>query len=177
MRTTERLLLHPFRDEDLPAWAELNADPEVTRYLGGKPLTRAETDKIAAAVNKRYLAKGSGFLAVERRSDGAFLGAGGLSQETWHPNDLDLGWRLARQYWGHGYATEAAASWLACAFTELDLPRVLSSAETANTKSVAVMQRVGMTFDHEARLEADGATFDAVVYSITQDAWRARTGG
>ncbi|NEA32723.1 GNAT family N-acetyltransferase [Streptomyces sp. SID13031] len=173
MRTTDRLYLRPFRDEDLPAWADLNTDPEVMRYLGGKPLTRAETDEIASAVNSRYEADGTGFLAIERRSDGAFLGAAGLTHESWHPDDLDLGWRLARQYWGHGYATEAAASWLTCAFTDLDLPRVLSSTETANTKSAAVMQRLGMTFDHEALLEEASETFAAVIYSITQQTWKS----
>ncbi|MEU4389634.1 GNAT family N-acetyltransferase [Kribbella sp. NPDC023855] len=172
MRTTARLLLRPFRDDDLPAWAELNADPEVMRYLGGKALSRAESDEIAAAVNRQYVAEGIGFLAIERRTDGAFLGAGGLTREPWHPDDLEIGWRLARAHWGHGYATEAAASWLAYAFTDLDLPRVLASTDTPNTKSVEVMRRIGMTFDHHAVLEADGESFDAVVYSITQAAWR-----
>ncbi|MFI5707695.1 GNAT family N-acetyltransferase [Kribbella sp. NPDC051620] len=172
MLTTERLLLRPFRDEDLPAWAELNTDPEVIRYLGGKPLSRAETDGIATAVNAQYEAEGTGFLAIERRSDGAFLGAAGLTHESWHPDDLELGWRLAREYWGNGYATEAAAAWLAYAFTELELPRVLASTDTPNTKSIAVMERIGMVFDHEARLEEDGEAFDAVVYSITREAWR-----
>jgi RimJ/RimL family protein N-acetyltransferase len=174
--STERLLLRPFRDEDLPAWAELNTDPEVMRFLGGRPLSRAETDGIASAVNEQYLAEGTGFLAIERRSDGAFLGASGLTHESWHPDDLELGWRLARKYWGHGYATEAAASWLAYAFTDLDLPRVLSSTETANSKSIAVMQRIGLTFDHAARLEEDGETFDAVIYAITQQTWRGSHG-
>ncbi|WP_328323271.1 GNAT family N-acetyltransferase [Kribbella sp. NBC_00382] len=177
MRTTDRLLLRPFRDEDLPAWAELNTDPKVMRYLGGKPLSQAETDEIASGVNRQYLAEGTGFLAIERRSDGAFLGAGGLTHEVWHPDDLELGWRLAREYWGHGYATEAAAAWLAYAFFDLNLPHVLASTETANTKSIAVMQRIGMSFDHEARLEEDGEAFDAVVYSITQEAWRGSHGG
>ena len=172
MRTTARLLLRPFRDDDLPAWAELNADPEVMRYLGGKSLSRAESEEIAAAVNRQYVAEGIGFLAIERRTDGAFLGAGGLTRESWHPDDLEIGWRLARAHWGHGYATEAAASWLAYAFTDLDLPRVLAATDTPNTKSVGVMKRIGMTFDHDAVLEADGETFDAVVYSITQEAWR-----
>lgn len=176
MRTTDRLLLRPFRDEDLPAWAELNTDPEVMRYLGGKPLSRAESDAIAAGVNKQYVAEGTGFLAIERRSDGAFLGASGLTHEAWHPNDLEIGWRLARAHWGHGYATEAAASWLAYAFTDLDLPRVLASTDSPNINSIAVMKRIGMTFDHEAVLEADGETFDAVIYSITRENWRAGTG-
>ncbi|WBQ02167.1 GNAT family N-acetyltransferase [Kribbella sp. CA-293567] len=171
MRTTERLLLRPFREEDLPTWAAMNADPAVMEYLGS-PLTRAQSDEIATAVNRRHALDGTGFLAIERRSDGAFLGAGGLQHEPWYPDDMELGWRLAREYWGNGYATEAATSWLEYAFTDLDLAKVISITDAPNARSVAVMQRLGMTFDHAAELEEDGTTFSAVIYSITQEAWR-----
>ena len=172
MRSTERLILRPFRDEDLPEWAAMNADPEVMEYLGGEPLSREHSDGIAAAVNRQYAAEGIGFLAIERRADGAFLGAGGLHREPWYPDDMELGWRLARRYWGHGYATEAARSWLVHAFTELDLPRVISITDAPNAKSIAVMKRIGMTFDHAAELVEDGVPFDAVIYSITRETWR-----
>lgn len=171
MRTTDRLVLRPFRDKDLPAWAAMNADPEVMEFLGGEPLTREKSDWIAGAVNAQHEAEGIGFLAIERRSDGAFLGAGGLQREPWYPDELELGWRLAREYWGHGYATEAAKSWLAFAFTELDLPRVISITDAPNVRSIAVMQRIGMSFDHAAELVEDGVPFDAVIYSITAAAW------
>ncbi len=173
MRTTERLLLRPFQDSDLPAWADLNADPEVTQYLGS-PLTREQSDHLATAINDQYAAEGFSFLAIERRSDGTFLGAGGLSREPWHPNDLEVGWRLARQYWGHGYATEMAESWLDHAFTTLNLPRVLATTDAPNTNSIAVMTRLGMTFDRATELEEDGQKFEAVVYSITREVWRGR---
>jgi RimJ/RimL family protein N-acetyltransferase len=172
MRTTPRLLLRPFQATDLDAWAALNADPEVMRYLGGEPLTREASDRIAEQVNARYAGDGLGFLAVERRTDGTFLGACGLQTEPWYPDDLELGWRLAREHWGHGYATEAAASWLAHAFTDLDVPRVISITDTPNVRSIAVMRRLGMTFDHTAVLEEDGVEFDATIYSITAAAWR-----
>jgi RimJ/RimL family protein N-acetyltransferase len=170
MRTTDRLLLRPFRDEDLPDWAAMNADPEVMQYLG-QPLSRAQSDRIAEGVNAQYVAEGIGFLAIERRSDGALLGAGGLQREPWYPDDMELGWRLAREYWGQGYATEAAASWLEHAFTERSLPRVISITDTPNLRSIAVMKRIGMTFDHAAELEEDGTTFEATIYSITAAAW------
>jgi RimJ/RimL family protein N-acetyltransferase len=172
MRTTGRLVLRPFRDEDLPHWAALNADPEVMEFLGGRPLSGGESDAIADAVNGQYVAEGIGFLAIERRSDGAFLGACGLQREPWYPDELELGWRLAREHWGRGYATEAAASWLEHAFVELDLPRVISITDAPNARSIAVMQRLGMTFDHAAELEEDGIPFDAVIYSITAETWR-----
>jgi RimJ/RimL family protein N-acetyltransferase len=171
LRTTDRLVLRPFRDEDLPSWAELNADPQVMEFLG-PPLTRERSDDIAASANRRYETEGIGFLAIERRSDGALLGTAGLQREPWYPDDLELGWRLARKYWGNGYATEAARSWLDYAFADLELPRVISITDTPNTRSIAVMTRLGMTLDHKAQLEEDGETFDAVIYSITCDTWR-----
>jgi RimJ/RimL family protein N-acetyltransferase len=171
MRTTDRLLLRPYREEDLPAWAAMNADPEVMKYLGGEPLTRAQSDGITEAVNRRYVAEGIGFLAIERRSDGAFLGACGLMHNEWFPDVLEVGWRLAREYWGHGYATEAATSWLNHAFLERSEPRVISITDTPNLNSIAVMKRLGMTFDHEAELVEDGTPFDATIYSITPEAW------
>ena len=169
-RTTERLVLRPFREEDLEPWAAMNADPEVMKYLGGEPLTRAKSDWIAEAVNERYAADGTGFLVIERRADGAFLGACGLQHEPWYPDEMELGWRLAREYWGFGFATEAASSWLSYAFTELKLPRVISITDAPNERSIAVMRRLGMTFDHAAELVEDGVPFDAVIYSISPPA-------
>jgi RimJ/RimL family protein N-acetyltransferase len=170
MRTTERLILRPFQDSDLDAWADLNSDPDVMRYLGG-PLTRAESDREAAGINQQWEADRFGFLAIERASDGAFLGAGGLSREAWYPDTLEVGWRLDRSHWGHGYATEAAAHWLAYGFTELGLPRINSVTDTPNERSIAVMRRLGMTFDHTADLTFGGETFNATVYSMTAEAF------
>lgn len=170
MRTTERLVLRPFRESDLDPWAALNVDPDVTQYLG-PPLSREDSDRTAWAINASYEAQGFGFMAVERRSDGMFLGAAGLSKELWFPDDLEIGWRLAREYWGHGYATEAAASWLDYAFREAGLPRVIAVTDTPNLRSIAVMRRLGMSFDHEAVLEDDGVPFDATVYSLKAEEW------
>ncbi|WP_328999317.1 GNAT family N-acetyltransferase [Kribbella sp. NBC_00709] len=172
MRTTERLVLRPFRDTDLDPWAALNADPDVTQYLG-EPLNRENCDEIAADVNALYEREGFGFLAIERRSDGVFLGAAGLSREQWYPDDLEIGWRLAREHWGHGYATEAAASWLEHGFATLGLPRIIAVTDTPNVRSIAVMRRLGMSFDHEAVLLDDGVPFDATIYSLTAEAWKA----
>jgi RimJ/RimL family protein N-acetyltransferase len=171
VRTTERLVLRPFRESDLEPWAALNADPDVTQYLG-PPLSREDSDRTASAINAFYEARGFGFLAVERRSDGAFLGACGLSKEQWYPDDLEIGWRLAREYWGRGYATEAAVSWLDYAFKEAGLPRVIAVTDTPNVRSIAVMRRLGMSFDHEAVLEDDGVPFDATIYSLKAEEWR-----
>jgi RimJ/RimL family protein N-acetyltransferase len=173
MRTTERLVLRPFRESDLEPWAALNADPEVIEYLG-EPLSREDCDRTAAAINEQYASEGFGFLAVERRADGAFLGACGLSREQWYPDDLEIGWRLAREHWGHGYAAEAAASWMEHGFTTMGLPRIIAVTDSPNQRSIAVMRRLGMTFDHQGMLEEDGVPFEATVYTMTAEAWKRR---
>ena len=141
--TTPRLRLRTFRRDDLPLYAALNADPEVARYLGG-PLSREDSDDIAAWAQECYAREGLGLLAVERRDDGAFLGMCGLHHQASYPDEVEVAWRLARDHWGHGYA-----------------------------RSLAVMRRLGMVFDHEAEIEDMGTVFQAVVYAITSEHWRS----
>ena len=171
--TTPRLLLRTFRRDDLPFYAALNADPEVARYLGG-PLPREDSDDIAAWAQECYAREGLGLLAVERREDGAFLGMCGLHHQESYPDDVEVAWRLAREHWGHGYATEAATGWLDHALGTLDLPHVVSMTDPPNLRSLAVMRRLGMTFDHEAEVEDMGMVFQVVVYAITAEQWRSR---
>jgi RimJ/RimL family protein N-acetyltransferase len=173
---TPRLLLRTFRRDDLSHYAALNADPEVVRYLGGVPLTRRHSDEIAEWAQQCYSDEGIGLLAVERREDGVFLGMCGLHHQQSYPDDVEVGWRLAREHWGKGYATEAATGWLNHAFESLGLPRVISITDPPNERSLAVMRRLGMEFDHEAEIEDEGVVFQAVVYSITADLWRHRAG-
>ncbi len=172
--TTPRLILRTFRQDDLPAYAALNAHPEVVRWLGGEPLTREHSDSIAEWAQELYAEEGIGLLAVERAEDGVFLGMCGLHHLASFPDDVEIGWRLAYEHWGQGYATEAATGWLDLAFGPLGLDRVISTTDPPNVRSLAVMRRLGMTFDREAQIEDEGNLFDAVVYEITAERWRLR---
>jgi RimJ/RimL family protein N-acetyltransferase len=172
--TTARLLLRTFRLDDLPPYAALNADPEVVRHLGGMPLSREYSDDIAAWAQRHFAEDGFGLLAIERRADGAFLGMCGLHHPESYPEEVEIGWRLARGHWGCGYATEAAAAWLDFAFDTLGLPRVISMTVPLNQRSLAVMERLGMAFDHEADIEDDGLAYHCAVYSLTAERWRSR---
>lgn len=174
--TTPRLTLRTFRDDDLSKYAALNEHPEVVRWLGGKPLTREHSDSIAEWAQDLYARQGIGLLAVERLADGEFIGMCGLHHLRSYPDDVEIGWRLAYEHWGNGYATEAATAWLDLAFGPLGLTRVISTTDPPNVRSLAVMRRLGMSFDHEGRVEDEGILFDAVVYSITADQWLARKG-
>lgn len=178
--TTDRLTLRTFRSNDLPLYAALNADPEVTQYLGG-PASRGYSDEIAEWANECYATDGLGLLAIERSEDQQFLGMCGLHEHHWYPDDIEIGWRLAREHWGHGYVTEAAEAWLGHGFGARDLRRVISITDRDNARSVAVMKRVGMSFDHRAELtdEETGEPFEAVIYAIFAEDWqrqRARQG-
>ncbi len=171
--TTPRLLLRTFRQDDLPLYAGLNADLDVMRYLGGAALPRSESDAIAEYANEVYASDGIGLLAIERRTDGQFLGMCGVAFEDWYPEDVQLGWRLAREHWGHGYATEAATAWIGQALGPLGYPRVLAVTDVPNTRSRAVMERVGLTLDHEADLVIEGDPLRAVVYAMTKERWQS----
>lgn len=157
MIRTSRLLLRAFIEADRDPWAAMNADPEVMRHFPGI-LTRAEADAVIERVNGKIAATGVGFWALERQEDGLFLGFAGLNRIT-HANlpihgQWEVGWRLRREAWGHGYATEAGAAALAHGFGQMGLPRILAYTARTNEPSQAVMRRLGMhhvpdmDFDH-----------------------------
>ena len=174
--TTPRLVLRTFRRDDLPAYHALNADPAVYRTLSGAALSRQHCDEIAEWAQECYETEGIGLLAVERAADGAFLGQCGVHHQESYPDELEVAWRFGSPHWGHGYATEAATAWVEYAFDRTQVPRVISMTDHDNDRSLAVMRRLGMTYDHSAHIVDDGEEFDAVVYSVTRAAWLARRG-
>jgi RimJ/RimL family protein N-acetyltransferase len=169
---TERLILRPFRPEDVPPYAALNSDPDTMQYLGG-PRTAAQTEDHCRAANENLASRGFGRVAIQRQADGAFLGMCGLGREIWYPDDLEIGWRLLREARGQGFATEAARAWIDHGFDVLGLPRVISIADIPNVKSIAVMKRLGFTHDHTATLMDGDQQFEAVIYAVTREAWTA----
>lgn len=148
MIETERLILRDFRDEDRDAFAALNADPEIYSWLSG-PISRAASDAMVDRIRASIAEHGFGFWAVERKSDGAFLGFDGLERADDMPFGpvVEIGWRLARSAWGAGYATEAARAALAWGFAHLDVDEIVSFTARGNVRSEAVMRRIGMRRD------------------------------
>jgi RimJ/RimL family protein N-acetyltransferase len=144
--TTTRLRLRPWRDTDRPAWAALNADPEVREFFD-RTLTRAEADATLDRFQADLTGRGWGWWAVELTATGELIGMAGLdpTEDDIPLSGVELGWRLARGQWGHGYATEAARAVIDFAFDTLELPEILAIAAIGNTRSHAVMTRLGMT--------------------------------
>ncbi len=149
MIRTERLLLRQWREEDREPWAALNADPEVMEFFPAT-LDRAEADAAVDRYSSAISERGWGLWAVEL--DGRFVGFTGLSVPRFDAHftpATEIGWRFAREAWGHGYATEAARAVLDYAFGELKLDEVVSMTAVGNLRSRAVMERLGLTRDPE----------------------------
>ncbi|MEW9528193.1 GNAT family N-acetyltransferase [Microbispora sp. NPDC049125] len=172
---TERLVLRRWRHGDRQPFAALNADPAVMEHFPST-LSRAESDALAGRIEAAFAERGFGLWAVE--AGGAFIGFTGLNvpRFTAHFTPcVEIGWRLARPAWGHGYATEAARAALAYGFGELGLAEIVSFTSVTNVRSQAVMRRIGMTrdpqddFDHPA-LDEDSPLRRHVLYRISAPA-------
>ena len=153
---TPRLLLRLWRDEDLPALAAMNSDPRVMEYFP-KTLDRPESDAMAARYRDHFARLGFGFWVVEIPGIADFIGFVGLAVPTFETHFtpcVEIGWRLIPEYWGSGYATEAALASLDFGFRQLGLDEIVSFTAQSNLRSRRVMERIGMSrtpaddFDH-----------------------------
>jgi RimJ/RimL family protein N-acetyltransferase len=149
MLRTERLILRDWREEDLEPFAALNADPAVMEFFPAV-LSRAESDAAAARIRAELAERGFGLWAVEARGVAPFLGFTGLSVPRFGAHFtpcVEIGWRIAREHWGHGYAPEAARAALAFGLERLALPEIVSFTAAGNARSRRVMEKLGMTRD------------------------------
>jgi ribosomal-protein-alanine N-acetyltransferase len=176
---TARTLLRPWRDADAAPFARLNADPEVMRYFEN-PLTQPESDRLAVQLAEHVRRHGFGFWAFEIPGVAEFAGFVGLAHvpitAPFTPA-VELGWRLQRSLWGCGYASEGAKAAAAFGFGTLGLGELVASTVPANTRSRAVMERIGMTRDERGDFDhpsvSDGHPLRRqVLYRMSRAAWR-----
>lgn len=179
MIRTERLILRRWRDADRAPFAALNADPEVTEFLLG-PSSREASDAFVDRIEVHWAEHGWGLWAVEVAGGAPFIGYVGLwPADFLGPGTVEVGWRLAREHWGFGYASEAAREALRVAFTELDLDEIVSMTVPQNRRSRAVMERIGLMrdpaddFDHprvDPDLHPDRVRH--VLYRLSREGYR-----
>lgn len=153
---TKRLLLRRWTDADREPFARISADPEVMQYRLA-PLSPRESDHLIDESEASFERIGFGLWAVERIEDGRLLGFAGLGTSDFDAPfcpAVDVGWTLARDVWGRGYATEGAVAALDYAFDQLQLDEVVAHTSERNERSRAVMQRLGMTHDPEDDFDA-----------------------
>ncbi|HZB92318.1 MAG TPA: GNAT family N-acetyltransferase [Stellaceae bacterium] len=172
---TERLRLRAWREEDFEPFARMMADADVARFIGGV-LSRTDAWRAMAVLVGHWALRGHGLWAVERKSDGAFLGRVGLWRPEGWPG-LEVGWALDRPYWGEGYATEAAKASLDYGFRNYPVPRLVSTIEPENLPSQRVAERLGEIKGPPHTITIFGRSFTADVWEISRERWAATGGG
>ena len=176
----ERLLLRRPQARDLDAYAELFADPEVVRYTGGVAKTRAESEHAVQRMIDHWEDYGIGLFSVVRKEDDRVLGRVGFllwDTESWQHamlrpptggTETEIGWTLAREHWGRGYATESATAARDWALQELGLRRLISLIQRGNDASVRVARKLGETLEREGLPGPFPAATD--LYALTIEA-------
>lgn len=168
---TERLLLRPPRGEDFPAWARFAADPEAMTFLGGVQPAPLAWRALLTTVGGWHV-QGFGMFSVIERATGAWVGRVGPLHPVGWPG-TEVGWGIARERWGRGYATESAAAAMDYAIDRLGWTEVIHCIEDENLASIRVAERLGSRRLRTARLPPP-ADVDVVVWGQTADDWRAR---
>ena len=163
---TPRLILRPFRADDLDALAALMANPEFMRFSLG-PCTREQTQ----AILQKFLSWDKAGLpspfAVILRENPGVLGYCGFLHHPEVPEDVEIGYRLDSAYWNRGLITEAARAVRDHAFVDLNLPRVISLVHPDNIPSRRVAEKIGMTVEKQITFRG----FPANVFSLSRDRW------
>jgi RimJ/RimL family protein N-acetyltransferase len=173
--------LRRWRDEDRQPFAEISADPEVMRYRAA-PLSREQSDHLIDETEASFERDGYGLWAVTRREDDRLLGFTGFGYSDFDAPfcpAVDIGWTLARDAWGHGYATEGATAAMHHAFDALGLEEVVAHTTHLNERSRAVMRRLCMR--HDPRDDFDAPWYEPghpkrrfVLFRMAAAEWRYR---
>ncbi|MFD1326310.1 GNAT family N-acetyltransferase [Mycoplana ramosa] len=181
---TPRLRVRNWGDTDRDLFHEINSDPEVMAFFPFRR-SRSQSDELFDRIRRTINETGFGFFAVALRDDDRPIGFCGLARtdlEPFLPNGtVEIGWRLARPFWGRGYVSEAATALLGFGFEQGGLAEIVSFAVSGNTRSTAVMSRIGMKpdpsrdFDHPRVPDSHPHLVRHVLYAMTADEWRART--
>jgi len=177
MLQTERLILRQWTNDDLAPFSKISGDAEVMEFYP-KSLTEEESYSLGTRIQSLINERGWGFWAIEIRNQKKFIGFVGLhmpKESLPFSPCVEIGWRVAKEYWNQGYATEAAKESLRYAFTKLNLNEVVSFTTLANLRSQAVMQKIGMSntgnnFMHPD-IEATHPQCEHVLYKISKLEW------
>ena len=172
MFTSARLGFRNWEDDDVEPMANVNRDPEVMRFFP-ELQSLEETTKIISRFKSELLEKGHTYFAVDNFDDGRFIGFIGLHIQAFESNFtpcVDIGWRLDKEFWNKGYATEGATRCLQYAFDTLQMQKIVALAPAINLPSINVMKKIGMTkildFKHPLLLNHPNLV-DCELYAIT----------
>lgn len=166
---TERLVFRDWTESDLLEFQKMNKDPEVMEYFP-KVLSDDETGELFDRIRSEFQTSGYGLYAVETKHDGQFIGFIGFHKVTFEAHFtpcIEIGWRLKRESWGNGYATEGARACLNYGVSKLGFDRIYSFTAKVNLRSESVMRKIGMKKVSEFKrpgLDADSPLCEHVLY-------------
>lgn len=175
---TNRLTLRPWRESDIEPFAVMNADPRVMEFFPSirtREQTRSTVERAVASFDKH----GFGWWAVEVRGVAPFIGFIGLAYPGFESDFtpcVEVGWRIAFDHWGQGYATEGARAALSFGFDQRQFPEIVSFTAVDNQRSRRVMEKLGMThavtddFDHPV-IDRENRLCRHVLYRISRERW------
>lgn len=179
--TTERLVLRSWQDADYEPFSAMSADPEVMAHLLTLPSPQAISDWINRQ-RAHLAANGFCFWVVESKESGAFMGVAGLLRISYQAHftpAVEVGWRMARRFWGKGYAPEAAGAALQFGFEHLGLTEIVANTVSSNHNSRRVMEKLGMSndrtddFDHPLVPE-DNPLRRQMLYRLPRSDWSSQ---
>jgi RimJ/RimL family protein N-acetyltransferase len=180
---TPRLVIRNWEDRDRALFHRINSDERVMEFYPFRR-NRQQADEVMNQLRAAIDARGFGLAALELARSGETIGYVGLSPVTMPPvipkEEIEIGWRLAAEHWGQGYASEAASALLRFGFRDLDLEEIISFAVATNLRSIAVMQRIGLRydensdFDHPRVPETQPHLRQHVLYRLSREDWRER---
>jgi RimJ/RimL family protein N-acetyltransferase len=178
---TERLILRNWQERDRELFHRINSDDRVMEFFPFRR-DRAQADAVMDRMSDNILRDGYGWTATEIAATGECIGFVGLNPADIVPivpfGTLEIGWRLAPEYWGKGFVTEAARAWLRVAFDDLGRKEIISFAVWNNVRSTAVMERLGMSrdpveFKHPLVPDTHPELQRHVLYRLSRERWRA----
>jgi RimJ/RimL family protein N-acetyltransferase len=178
MIETERLILRHWQERDIDPCTVNNSDPKVMEFLG--PLRTREETAMGIAKTQKYIDDhGYGLYAAELKETGmciGYIGCAALSFDAPFTPTIEVGWRIGAQYWGRGYAPEGARAVLGDMFTRLGHEEIISITAVINTKSIRVMQKIGMHTDprenfNHPKLAIDNPLRPHVLYRMKKKEW------
>jgi ribosomal-protein-alanine N-acetyltransferase len=172
MLETNRLILRRFTDDDVDAVFAMRSDAEIMRFIREPQKRRDETHNWLRLISGKWEDEKIGFCAVIEKKSGKVIGWCGLwlLQES---NEIEVGYAIKKEFWGRGFAPEAAEAMLKYGFNELELEKIVAVAYPENQASQNVMKKLGMNYNYVGEFYGR----DLVHYSITKTDWKIRTNG
>jgi ribosomal-protein-alanine N-acetyltransferase len=164
MLETERLILRPMNETDIDAVYKMRRDNEIMRFIREPVTNRDEAENWINLISSRWAKDKIGFCSLIEKNSGNFAGWCGL-WELKESGEIEVGYAIAREFWGKGYASESAAAFLEYGFNKLNLEKIVAVAREENTASRRVMEKIGMNFDYVGKFYGR----DLVHYSITRE--------